>query len=47
MFQTGVVNVNEIHVLWHVRTANDDDGQNGYGLNWILRKVRVTFLRRC
>jgi hypothetical protein len=46
MFQTEVENMNEIYFLWHVRTANDDDGENGYILNWILCKVRVTFLGR-
>jgi len=43
-FKQTVVNTNEIYVLWHAPTANDDDGENGYKLNWILCKVRVNFL---
>jgi hypothetical protein len=46
MFLTEVENMNEIYVLWHATTANDDDGENGYSLNWILCNVRVSFLGR-
>ena len=45
-FKQIAVNMNEMYVLWHARRANDDDGENGYNLNWVLCRVRVTFLGR-